>query len=117
MKDLYCTFCHRECSQLNDDDPDGRAERLSDCHAAPTLVDDDKWIVMAIRRLWAADGAIKSDGSFVREDFDPDYPFGTGLLSNGESPLNADFKILEAFRAERAVQADDLHTIWVLIRG
>lgn len=114
---MYCTQCHRECEQLEDHDEDGRAERLSDCHAAPTLVDDDKWIVMAIRRMWAADSAIMSDGSVAPGLFDPDYPFGSGKLKNGNSPLNADQKLLDAFRAERPSHDDDLSTIWVLIRG
>jgi hypothetical protein len=112
---LYCTQCHRECRQLDDPDPDGQAERLSHCHSAITLDGDDKWIVMAIRRMWAADGAIESDGTVDVSGFDPDYPFGNASFED-ENGI-ADLEILKCFKAERKYQDDDLHTIWVLIRG
>lgn len=121
MMDLYCTQCHRECDRLDDDDPDGQAEMLSHCHAAPTLSGNDKWIVMAIRRMWAADSAILNGrkghlGGVDRASFDPDYPFGVGSLDDPEVP-NVDLFLLTAFNEEREHHDDDLHTIWVLIRG
>lgn len=112
---MYCTQCHRECKQLEDDDPDGRAEVLSDCHTAPTLDGHDKWVVMAIRRMWAADSAIDVDGIDTTR-FNPDYPFGWASYDEGING-NADLELLKAFNEERKHRDDDLHTIWVLIRG
>lgn len=115
---MYCTQCHRECRQLDDDDPDGQAERLSHCHSAVTLSGEDKWIVMAIRRLWAADSAIESDGTVDRDAFTPDYPFGNASYEMDNNPeMIADLEILKNFKTERQYQYDDLTTIWVLVRG
>ena len=106
--DLYCTQCHRECRPAGD----GHYgfEEVSDCHRAKVLQGDDKWIVMSIRRLWAADSPIRN-GAW--SSFDPDFPFGTGNVN----PVQADLELLDAFKAERQYHDDDLKTIWALIRG
>lgn len=100
---MYCTQCHRECEGAGDAQY-GFAE-VSKCHRAPVLDGEDKWIVMAIRRLWAADAAM------ITGKFEPDYPFGTGIEQD------ADVKLLEAFVAERPHHDSDLDAIWALIRG
>lgn len=108
---MYCTFCHRECKGAGD--AQFGFEEVSDCHRAKVLDGDDKWIVMAIRRMWAADGAIESGPGWRGDRFNPDYPFGTGQ----QDPVQADLELLDAFKAERQHHDNDLHTIWVLIRG
>lgn len=67
---------------------------------------------MAIRGLWAADSAIIAD---VKE-VDYDYPFGVGSYDDPEIP-NVDLHLIQTFKEERQHHADDLTTIWVLIRG
>ena len=116
---MYCCQCHRECGE-HETDTGPKGQPLSDCHGAQTLMGRDQWIVMAIRRLWAADCAIMSDGTVDREQFNPDYPFGNASWSDGsdqQDPVQADLELLDAFNAERQYQDDDLHTMWVLIRG
>lgn len=66
----------------------------------------DEWIVYTIRLLWSADTVNETPWT---------YPFGTG--DESLTMEEADAAILDAFKAERPHHDDDLHTIWVLIRG